>query len=479
MLRIVGVLSFLTTVATISPDSISPVPSLPLSASAIPSFPRSNPPADFNQVDDGDGTEVLDFLPLENPYVNSSLDESIDVENEDITLEECRCVTFPCGILNYSVNHKGVFKIYLESRMDRTCYDRYAEYVGFSNYDEFSLDKYEKTGDMDAAYNEVLDYLFGYVDGIYGLAKYFGLIDMTLTMQWAARATGSISLVSSIWMLYDQLTTKTSGNNGRNTGSIILILMSICDIFNQVYWILGPIMTPKKEWVPGSFGNQITCNIQGFIIMTTGTAGCMYTTLLAIYFLLSVKYEWKEPRFRRPMNRWFFIGFPLSFSFLSSIWGLYTDVYGNYFDDTVGCYPGGVLKYVNAAIIVICFITIVSSMVRLWLFIRATSERSQRYAGANSNNNQRSNEAAQVGFMFCAFFILGYFPYLFIIYEQLTRGWMSDWNKILHVTFVPLQGFWNMLGYRYRKDRKIFTTWWDCIKNKFSNCKCSNSNNSE
>ena len=111
-----------------------------------------------------------------------------------------------------------------------------------------------------------------------------------------SRTAGILSLLGSGIMIYD------IGRNAEKRSKPkdrIVLSMSICDFLFCFFGpVLGLLMIPSDA-LPGALGNQITCNIQGFIYMSSGGASSSYNVSLAINYLLLVKYGWSDERLKK------------------------------------------------------------------------------------------------------------------------------------------------------------------------------------
>lgn len=83
----------------------------------------------------------------------------------------------------------------------------------------------------------------------------------------------------------------------RKGGPIPRMLMSVAvaDILLSLAWFLGSWMVPSQyEHIVGSVGNQGTCTFQGMLTMMGLVGGLLSNVCLSVYYLLVVKYGWKD-----------------------------------------------------------------------------------------------------------------------------------------------------------------------------------------
>jgi len=303
---------------------------------------------------------------------------------------------------------------------------------------------------------------------------------------WIGRVGGFVSLISSVWLIYDQTVKRRKEN--KNTGSYIVIVMSACDgLASLFFFVLGSIMVPKGyAW--GSFGNQATCTLQGFMTMVCSTASITYNAMLAIYFLLVVRHQWGRNRFDTVCSRFWFLVFPLAWTILFGTLVLLDGAFDfsparagvgcfinpspigcvNYSDIVGECKSGNssdLFRLVTLALITITAIIIAVSINLLWRYIRTTEKKLQQYSFERNNPSTatptrtpgtstattRSMQAAKVGCLYCGCFIISFFSYVIVVIYALNDTIPPKWIVILNFTFQSLQGFFNTLVYIYRR----------------------------
>jgi hypothetical protein len=104
------------------------------------------------------------------------------------------------------------------------------------------------------------------------------------------RITGSLSILGSLYILRDILWKRKS----KKATDRLLVGMSVCDVFAS---ISTPLILSHALPSPMGPGNQATCNAQGFFSQFV-TATALYTGCLALTYLLSIQYHWKEVKLR-------------------------------------------------------------------------------------------------------------------------------------------------------------------------------------
>ena len=114
--------------------------------------------------------------------------------------------------------------------------------------------------------------------------------------------TGTFSLIGSATIA---ITILQSAQRLGTPFKRIIFGLSIMDIIQSIAMIAGPFSLPSKnEGVLWSYGNQATCDTQGFFLHV-GFAGVpMYMLTLTVYYLNTVKFNMKDKEFSRRLEPW-------------------------------------------------------------------------------------------------------------------------------------------------------------------------------
>ncbi len=115
---------------------------------------------------------------------------------------------------------------------------------------------------------------------------------------WFYRVSAMLSLVGSFSIIRDIVEKPVER---RTTYHQLVFGISWFDIITSVAYMLTGILLPTYSGQYQAHGNHATCLLQGFMIQL-GVTSVFYNLLLCIYFLLLVKYNWKEHRFRQYRN---------------------------------------------------------------------------------------------------------------------------------------------------------------------------------
>lgn len=76
----------------------------------------------------------------------------------------------------------------------------------------------------------------------------------------------------------------------------IMCYISLSDIFYSLTILVMPFVLPEQmDLSYAAFGNTRTCEAFGFLLSTFLWTGCCYNCFLSLYFLATVRYQFKEP----------------------------------------------------------------------------------------------------------------------------------------------------------------------------------------
>jgi hypothetical protein len=281
-------------------------------------------------------------------------------------------------------------------------------------------------------------------------------------------------------------------NKIKRTIHRLLLAMSICDLISAFGHFLSTWPIPKEE--EGLFynvGNQATCVLQGLTIQFSISVPLL-NMCLAIYYLLVIKYSWKEEQIRKKVEP-FFYGFSFSIAIATCSAAVALDLLNN---ANLWCWiaatPSGCnqsydskdneepacLRGDNAELyrwfffyafiwFALLFVGVV--MFKVYLTFRKLETANARYATALSSGDKKAtSRARQVGTQgICyvgAMYITFFFPTINRSLQQFA-GITSFPVIFLHSMTSSSQGFWNFLVYirprfiKYRSDHPGATVW--------------------
>ena len=142
---------------------------------------------------------------------------------------------------------------------------------------------------------------------------------------WIARTFAIFSLVGASYVLVDILLSPTRRSRVKNK---LVVAMASCDFtFSLMGPVLGLMMVPSTS---GGSGTQLTCNIQGLLYVAAESTSAAYKVMLAITYLLIIKYDYSEqqllqrlpwlPFYPMLIATMFCVGFPLDGFNLFNSW---------------------------------------------------------------------------------------------------------------------------------------------------------------
>ena len=104
------------------------------------------------------------------------------------------------------------------------------------------------------------------------------------------------SFIGLCWIFYHVL--KSKDRRSRSYHRFVLV-MSINDIITTFVLWLSTWPVPKDYPTFGAKGTAATCEATAFLRESATRSSVMYSACLAIYFLLVIKYRWRETRLRK------------------------------------------------------------------------------------------------------------------------------------------------------------------------------------
>lgn len=287
--------------------------------------------------------------------------------------------------------------------------------------------------------------------------------------------TGALSMLGS---LYIAVTVLRSKQKRGKTYHRLLVAMSLSDMISSFSYFLStwPIPQVGEEGVGGwskacegcspyhygAVGTQGTCTAQGwgiqYGIMTTST----YNVMLAIHYLLTIRWNFSERRLKSKVEPYMLIIPPLVGLVLSL-----PQIFLKYYNDTnLWCwikasweYEDAVKRSYNARWAFaygplwafIAFITL--AQIYLWSTVRKIEKRTMRFTSFSTARQQtrHSRRVASQAALYVGVFYATNLPYTIIaatqrFYNPHTTGGFCALLAV--VVFAPLQGFLNLFVYR-------------------------------
>jgi len=185
-----------------------------------------------------------------------------------------------------------------------------------------------------------------------------------------------------------------------------MLTLSIYDVLASSAMFFGTMPIPKdnnvhSEYFYGNIGNEYTCTIQGVALNTGVLSVSICTAFLCLYFVMCVKYSWREDRLRKleiAMRVCLLVAFvwgmipipfelynPTEFFCWIQVYPINCDV-----DDEIDCIRGNhvtAVRWITAGVPqLLCIFCIVVSMVMLYRAVNSQATRMLRMSFSNRNN---------------------------------------------------------------------------------------------
>ena len=255
----------------------------------------------------------------------------------------------------------------------------------------------------------------------------------------------------------------------------MLFMSSFDFLWAFVNSVMGPAMVPKGIGVPGAVGNQLSCDVQGFLAYVSGAASEMLNVSLALCYLLMVRYEYDDERLHKLEP--YFLYVPLSASLIMAVSGLTFGIYNfngtfnvcfidasplncDKSESPVVCERGEQYKYwfyYNSLLIFTESCVILFSMIKTYTAVLQRERSGDRFrfriASRPDTRRNLSNTMRSQGLWYSGAFL---FTFLLIM---LFFVWTNYFTQIFSFLTLYLIGFTNAVIYvrpRFIKFRQDF-----------------------
>ena len=138
------------------------------------------------------------------------------------------------------------------------------------------------------------------------------------------KITGALSTVGSGYIIQDVL---KDPRKRRRTYHRLMLGLSISDFISSFFVNFLSTWPMPKGYLKYAIGNVATCDMVGFLQVLTGFFTTpLYNCSLATYFLVQLKYNWRDGRITK-MEKWLHI-IPWSVGLIPAIVGLAMKAFG-------------------------------------------------------------------------------------------------------------------------------------------------------
>lgn len=252
------------------------------------------------------------------------------------------------------------------------------------------------------------------------------------------------------------------------------------DIISSFKSFLSTWILPDTTGAWGAVGTVGTCTAAGFFGQGASIASPLYNGSLALFYLLTIRYGWKDESSQFSRIEPLMHGIPLVFGWGTAIAGLPLKLYnpigwtcwiaevprGCDRDSSVPCERGD-NSYIYRwaffhAELWLTFFLVAAMMLSMYLSVRDIEQKSNQYRPPGEQRvASKSRRVATQSFLYVlAYFVTWMFPTVTWLTE-LIQGKTYTPILFLQSFFVPLQGFFNAFIYirpRYERYRRSMPT---------------------
>lgn len=256
--------------------------------------------------------------------------------------------------------------------------------------------------------------------------------------------------------------------NRRQMQQRIVAGMSGFDLMVSTVWFFTNFFVPqtmkRSQGFPFAFGNRASCDAQGFLVQVS-IASVLYNASLSLYYLLALKYLWRDVRFRS-IEKYFHL-FPILFGLITAIiavsmglignadWDCWISPIENSRDTPDSAKLARIFQWVfffGPLWISMSFAFF--NMFQVYHFVKNLELRASTYRNSQEQTLHYKNLAKQNQLYAIAFLCTWLFPTIARLI-QVSGGKVPVWLVVLSGTFIPLQGFFNSLVYFSTKFHNI------------------------
>lgn len=232
----------------------------------------------------------------------------------------------------------------------------------------------------------------------------------------------------------------------------ILLVMSIIDINTSFWFSLSSLPIPGNV-----VNNQPFCTAQGWALQLS-IAFPIYNTMLAAFYLLVIRYKWKQDKLKKAEI--LFHGLPICFSIGTSLSGIGLHIYGN---ANLWCWIKGDehvyrLAFYYGPLFVTIFVTMLL-MLSTVQYVVSVERKARKFQASTGTGTSYSRRVATQASCYLAVYFITWTPMVTVRLIQFAGGTTPQWLLLLAALFTPFQGFLNCLVYfrpRYLNQRKNY-----------------------
>lgn len=221
----------------------------------------------------------------------------------------------------------------------------------------------------------------------------------------------------------------------------------------------------------GNAGNLTTCELQGFLIYSFAMAVPIYNSMLCLYFMLFIRYNWTEKRLRgiEPFMHGIAL-YPMATAIMCWRLGLFNPTgtfcwiaaypLGCLDDDDVTCLRGEstfLFRILTTAVpVVLSFVTIIVTMSSLCIFVFKQETRITSLRAEDRGNYEQTKTVFVQACRYAGAYLFVWVPP--IAYTVAASRYQYQEFEFAFIAFLvfPLQGVFNAIIY----SKGSFSYWW-------------------
>lgn len=296
-----------------------------------------------------------------------------------------------------------------------------------------------------------------------------------------------LSIVGTLCVISSILRSKSKRGHiqSRLVGSMVFFqfLAAFSWMFTNLF------MPPSNELQIPSIGNDISCDVQGYLVQLS-IAGSIYYASIAIYFYLVIARRWKKKRIESIEK--YLHGIPIVWGVVTASLVVAMDMIG---ENAWNCWiqpkysPNKSLAKIFqlALFYVPLWLSMAVCATSLYLvhkFIKKTEKQVLKWKKDKGNRKLHTKNIATQNSLYALSFLLCWsFPTLVRILQIVDVVQVPTWTKVISGTLLPCQGFINSIIFfrlKYQKLRKkhkelsFFAIVWRIVKDSlFPNSSCN------
>lgn len=286
-----------------------------------------------------------------------------------------------------------------------------------------------------------------------------------------ASASASISAIASFLIVYTIFKSKKKTSDTLNR---LLLGMSVSDIISSISIALGTIPVPRdtESFIYNMpYGNQMSCNVQGFSILVFSTMVPLYVTNLCVYYVAIIKFNVSADTMSRwiePVLHIFSVAFCFVYGSVSLVKGYinplppycYFAVYPNncIANPDVECIRGSkeIMTFLGYFLLIrvsFSFLVILCSMGIIFFFVKKQErEISEKFPTMREQGKHTQSVKYQALGYITAYSLSFFFPFvsaILLVEGKPTNSFVSICSLVLY----PLQGLFNFIVFIHPRIR--------------------------